>query len=315
MDAIDNKILSGLIGNSRIPITRLAKRVGASREVVTYRMNRLKKEGVIHDFVAEINIQKLGYIGAAVFINIKATRQKSFKEFLENCNFVSWVAELSGLWNFGLSIYAKTNEELDKKFLVLYNNFKNDIIDHRFTLHRKNSFFYEKYFGTLSSKRKQKSKYNPVIDNIDKIDKLILKELAKNSRIDCITLSKKVSLTSPAVIKRIKQMEAAGIIEKYSLFLDISKLGLFQYSIFITNKDINEKKKLLFYLQQHKYVPFVAEYVGDEFLEFGLFVNDPYELRRALQEIEEKFPNNRTIEISLFQKEAVSIGPPECIFE
>lgn len=50
-------------------------------------------------------------------------------------------------------------------------------------------------------------------------------------------------------------------------------------------------------------------------MEFGLFVKDPYELRGKLQEIEETFPNNRVIEVSLFQKELVSIGLPLCVFE
>jgi hypothetical protein len=50
-------------------------------------------------------------------------------------------------------------------------------------------------------------------------------------------------------------------------------------------------------------------------MEFGLFVKDPYELRERLQEIEEIFPNNRVIEVSLFQKEFVSVGPPSCVFE
>jgi len=68
-------------------------------------------------------------------------------------------------------------------------------------------------------------------------------------------------------------------------------------------------------LAQHGNVSFIAEYVGDPFIEFGLFVKDPYELREKLQEIEEKFSDNRVIEISLFQKEFVSVGPPSCVFE
>ena len=115
--------------------------------------------------------------------------------------------------------------------------------------------------------------------------------------------------------QRIKHLEVSGYIEKYSLFVDVQQLGLFQYSIFVVNKNIDEKQKMIKYLQQHKNVSFVAEYVGDLFIEFGLFVKDPYELREKLQGIEETFPNNRVIEISLFQKEFVSVGPPSCVFE
>lgn len=61
--------------------------------------------------------------------------------------------------------------------------------------------------------------------------------------------------------------------------------------------------------------PFVAEYIGSPFLEFGVFVDNPYDLRKILQEVEEVFPNNKILEVSLFQQELVSIGPPKCIFQ
>ena len=312
MDKIDTNLLRILIENSRIPVTLLAKKLKVSREVATYRLNRLKKEGIILDFVTEINIEKLGFVDAAVFVNVKATRQKEFNQFLAETPFVSWVAELSGIWSFGLSIIGKTNEELDDNFLQIYNKFKDAIIDHRFTLHKKTTFLYEKYFGAIpkSITEKKTKAYKT-----DKKDKIILQELTKNSRIDSVALSTKVSLTAPAVAQRIKQLEASGHIENYSIFVDVQKLGLFQYSIFVINKNIDEKQKLINYLKYHKNVSFLAEYVGDPFIEFGLFVKDPYELRERLQEIEETFPNNRVIEISLFQKEFVSVGPPLCVFE
>ena len=312
MDKIDTNLLRILIENSRISVTLLAKKLKVSREVATYRLNRLKKEGIILDFVTEINIEKLGFVGAAVFVNVKSTRQKEFKQFLAETPFVSWVAELSGIWSFGLSIIGKTNEELDDNFLQIYNKFKDAIIDHRFTLHKKTTFLYEKYFGAIpkSITEKKTKAYKT-----DKKDKIILQELTKNSRIDSVALSTKVSLTAPAVAQRIKQLKASGHIETYSIFVDVQKLGLFQYSIFVINKNIDEKQKLINYLKYHKNVSFLAEYVGDPFIEFGLFVKDPYELRERLQEIEETFPNNRVIEISLFQKEFVSVGPPLCVFE
>ncbi len=312
MDKTDTDLLRILMQNSRMPITRLAKKLKISREVATYRLNRLKNEKVILNFVAQINTEKLGFVGAAVFVNVKATQQKEFKEFLAKASFVSWVAELSGIWSFGFSIIGKTNEELDARFLYIYNRFKEAIIDHRFTLHRSSLFFYEKYFGRQSTAIvvKKNKEYK-----VDTKDRIILQELSKNSRKDSVALSTKVSLSAPAVAHRIRQLEAGGYIAKYSLFIDVSKLGLFQYSIFITNKNIDEKKKLINYLQQHHHISFIAQYVGDPFIEFGLFVNDPYEIRENLQEIEEAFPDNRIMEISLFQKEFVSVGPPSCVFE
>ncbi len=312
MDKLDLQIMTKLMQDSRMPVTQLAKKVGVSREVANYRLSKLKEDKVILNFVTEINLARLGYIGAAVFANVKATRQKEFIGFLGSCSFASWVAELAGVWSCGLSVYGKTNDELDEKFLTIYEGFKTDIIDHRFTLHRRSLFFYEKYFGAppKPEKHKRHTEYK-----LDVKDKLILKELALNSRISSVELAKKVSLSAPAAIQRMRNLENGGYIDKYSIFVDISKLGLFQYSVFIVNKNIDERERLISYLTNHESVPFIAEYVGDPFMEFGLIVKDPYELRKILQGIEEAFPDNRVIEISLFQKEVVSVGPPPCVFE
>ena len=97
MDKLDTDLLRILMQNSRIPITSLAKKLKVSREVATYRLNRLKKENFILDFVAEINIEKLGFVGAAVFINIKATRQKEFKQFLAETSFPRTLPDSSSL--------------------------------------------------------------------------------------------------------------------------------------------------------------------------------------------------------------------------
>jgi Lrp/AsnC family transcriptional regulator, leucine-responsive regulatory protein len=312
MDKLDTGLLIQLMENSRIPITQLAKKLRVSREVATYRLSRLIRDKVILDFVTEIDTEKLGFIGAAVFINIKVTRQKEFIEYIKSTNFVSWVAELSGIWSVGLSIYGKTNEELDQKFSTIYTKFKDDIIDHRFTLHGKTKYYYSKYFGINSS---QKILKKPVSCKLDQTDKIILYELALNSRTESTKLSKKLSLTTPAIIQRIKKLEKSNYIKKYSIFVDVKKIGLFQYSVIIKNRNIDEKDKLISYLTEHNNISFVAEYIGDEFLEFGLFVKNPYEIRENVQEIEQKFPSNRVLEISLFQKEFVSIGPASCIFK
>lgn len=61
MDKKDEKILIELIKNSRMSFKQLGKKVGLSREVVTYRVNKLIEEKIITDFHSIINIEKLGY--------------------------------------------------------------------------------------------------------------------------------------------------------------------------------------------------------------------------------------------------------------
>ncbi len=61
---------------------------------------------------------------------------------------------------------------------------------------------------------------------IDEINWKILVELQKDARISYAELGRRIGLTSPAVIERIRKMEDAKIITGYRVEIDTAKIGL-----------------------------------------------------------------------------------------
>lgn len=61
---------------------------------------------------------------------------------------------------------------------------------------------------------------------IDAIDWKILKELQENARTSFAELGRRINLTTPAVIERIRKLEDAQIITGYRAEVDTSKVGL-----------------------------------------------------------------------------------------
>ncbi|HEY0458097.1 MAG TPA: Lrp/AsnC family transcriptional regulator [Pyrinomonadaceae bacterium] len=61
---------------------------------------------------------------------------------------------------------------------------------------------------------------------IDEIDWKILKELQINARLTFAELGRRVGLTTPAVIERIRKLEDASIITGYRVEIDTAKVGL-----------------------------------------------------------------------------------------
>jgi len=61
---------------------------------------------------------------------------------------------------------------------------------------------------------------------IDTIDWKILKELQENARMSFAELGRRINLTTPAVIERIRKLEDAKIITGYRAEIDTSKVGL-----------------------------------------------------------------------------------------
>lgn len=61
---------------------------------------------------------------------------------------------------------------------------------------------------------------------LDKISWKILRELQIDARLSYAELGRRVGLTTPAVIERIRKLEDAGIITSYRAEIDTAKVGL-----------------------------------------------------------------------------------------
>lgn len=61
---------------------------------------------------------------------------------------------------------------------------------------------------------------------LDRIDKLILEELQRNARISNLELADKVGLSASPCLRRVRQLEEAGLIDGYVTLLNASRLGL-----------------------------------------------------------------------------------------
>ncbi len=61
---------------------------------------------------------------------------------------------------------------------------------------------------------------------IDEIDWKILEELQKDARTSYAELSRRIGLTTPAIIERIRKLEDAHIITGYRAEIDTAKVGL-----------------------------------------------------------------------------------------
>ncbi len=61
---------------------------------------------------------------------------------------------------------------------------------------------------------------------IDAIDWKILKELQKDARISYAELGRRIGLTTPAAIERVRKLEDASIILGYRAEINLAKIGL-----------------------------------------------------------------------------------------
>ena len=66
----------------------------------------------------------------------------------------------------------------------------------------------------------------PIKADLDAIDWKILKELQDNGRMTNVELSRRVGISAPPCLRRVKRLEDAGVIRGYRALLDTRELGL-----------------------------------------------------------------------------------------
>jgi len=82
--------------------------------------------------------------------------------------------------------------------------------------------------------------------NLDKTDKLILRELQNNAKISNLELSKQIYLSPSPCLDRVKRLEKNGFIEGYASILNPEKLGydMLAYITVTLDKSTNNAFKL-----------------------------------------------------------------------
>ncbi|MBN1632242.1 MAG: Lrp/AsnC family transcriptional regulator [Thermoleophilia bacterium] len=113
LDAIDRHVLVLLKEDGRMPSSEIARRMsGISERAVRYRIDRLKKSGVLR-IAAVLDPLALGYTSIGdVMIDVAPGRLQEVAAELVQIDQVSYVAGAVGDGNLNATVYARDNEEL-----------------------------------------------------------------------------------------------------------------------------------------------------------------------------------------------------------
>ncbi len=119
----------------------------------------------------------------------------------------------------------------------------------------------------------------------DKIDKEILKELQKDSRLSFAEIGRKINLSPSSVRERILKMENDGLIKRYSVVLDHKKLG-YDLEVFLLIKVFHGNLKSFL-----KFVPKLDELesaymiTGNHSLLLKLILKDQLHLQKVIDQL------------------------------
>jgi Lrp/AsnC family transcriptional regulator for asnA, asnC and gidA len=308
LDNLDRKIITELDANSRQPITILSKKLHRARNVIEYRIKKLQEEGIIKHFVTLLDASKLGLNIWNIYLELQdmnSSIEEKMISYLKKEKRTWWIAQTAGKYNLIYSLYVKDIKELYEiinRFNIAFGKY---ILNQSLVAHVEAEVISRGYLINKPGIGVSWSKTNK-IEEIDELDKAILRELSTNSRISSVDLAHKLNSTERVIIYRIKDLLARGVITRFRLQLDTTKFGYHFYKTIVHLKNFEEEqaKKLKEYCKDLGNIFHYIKKLGPWMLELEMDSESYERANELMKKMKETFPDYiRSYEVILVTNE------------
>jgi DNA-binding Lrp family transcriptional regulator len=293
LDKYDKKILFYLDVNSREKLTNIAKSVRLSKQTTLNRIKRLEKEEIIIKPIVALNFNRLGYNPIKLYFKLQNIDDEIIIKIIEFWKSKSsvWIASCYGVYDFAVTLLIEDMLKLEQDYFEFINVFEKNILNKELLILYNTSMLTRKY---LLEDNIPKKEIIHTTDNkkykLDLIEHKIIKELANNSRISTLEITKKTKLTRDIINYRIKKLEKENIIQQYKLCLNMNKMNFILYKILLKTKNINKmSKKLRLYALNNRNTIQYLKLIGSWDFELELEVDSEKSLQDILFDIRKQF--------------------------
>ena len=198
LDIKDKRILKELFVNARMPYSRIAKKVGLSKEVVHYRVNRMKSQGLLKGFNSVYDVKRMGwqiYLSYIKLKNLDNNKEKLIITMLVNHPNIAQVFKCIGNYDLVLKFFVKNNSELNLIIKQIENEIDMHLKEYVIDLVEVDepvpvSYLYSPIKMNFEEKFKKR---NSDEIKIDATDIKLLKELSINARKPLSEIAKSVN--------------------------------------------------------------------------------------------------------------------------
>lgn len=298
IDAKDKLLLYNMQLDCRQSNVALARKVGISRDSVSYRIGKLVGSGAVNCFVAETDLGKLGFTNYGVFFNFYNVDRKKIEEiiaYLVRQPNVLWVASLGGRFDLAVEIAARNAlhfYEFYSSFLIKYGAFltNGSIAIRLYQCSFPHAFLYQK------EEKQRPALECPVIresarQELDCASKKVLDAFTANPRASLYEISKTAGLPPSTVSFKFNQLKKLGILKGFTLLLNPRRFGRPSYKLLLLLEDFSPKtwRKIFGFCSQHPLVSYVVKSIGEWEIEMEVEAENDVDYQEFIMEVRSKF--------------------------
>jgi len=306
LDALDRKLLYELDSNSRQSMSALARKVKQGRDRVSYRLDRLLREGVIKQCTVTINPYRLGYTLFKTYlkVNKQKARYDALLTLLRTHPRIYWIADCDGRWDLIFATFAQSPFE----FFEIQNKILsecNDIVLSFTNLTLVNVWMYRKNYLVPRGEESFLIGGPPSQYSLERFEWEILRLLSRDSRMSIADMARALDSNESTVRYRLEQLELSGLIAGYRIELDLSKLGMmfFKAQLYLSEYGQADLEAIRAYCARHPNITYFIEQIGDAPAELEIEVDGYDEFTKIINGLRLAFPRTlRNVETVLIHR-------------
>ena len=298
LDVKDRKILAQLDTDARQSFNQIGKKVGLSKEVVKYRIDRLQEQDIIVRFHTVVNYFKLGLVKFKLYLRLTNANKEKLEEiaqyFFKNHN-TEWVVLTTGKWDLIVGFLVHNVNEFDEEVQKALNLFSRYIQEKAVTTtlhvaHETRGFLQkDQYKQTRVVYHTSKDPQ----EKIDETDEEILRIITNNARMPVTQIAQKVHTTPRVVQYRLRELERKKIILAYKAHLNPRAMGrIFCKALVYLSMGTEQRiKSFIGYASSLLGAVWPQRVMGAWDFELDLEVENYDVFQKIILELKEKFPD------------------------
>ena len=297
LDHIDRKIIYELGKNSRLSYKQIAKNINSKKEVVAYHIKQLIARRMITKFVPVFALSRLNIFSSKIYLRLQGLNKEAEKklyDYLRSDPEIVWIAKCVGRWDLLLGMYTKNIVDFSNKKSKILSIFGKYIKDYDITQIEDGLVFNRDYLTKKPVTYRQHFVFGGKVENnvLDKEEIRIIQLIKNDARFQATDISKKLNIDARTVIKKIKNLQKREILQGFTVFLDIKKIGIqfHKLCIHLQNYEKNNISKLTSFLKANPNTIHLIKSLGSWELEVEIETENSSNIHDYISEIRNKFP-------------------------
>ena len=298
MDKLGGKILELLDWNGRMPVNKIARRIGSNKNVVAYRIKKLEQQKIIVRYYPLLDMQKLGYHTSRLYFDLEEldeTQEQRFVEFLDKEVQAGLIFRMDYPYRYGILLWTMSIYDVEHTIRAIKQKMGKALLRYNYSLFCTYHLYPKDYlFGRKHHERLLRLEPQmPVPYDAD--DFGILQELANNARASTMHIARSLRIPQTTVSRKIRRLEQERIILGYRAEINFVKLGYMNYFLEIYLETNENLAAIEAWANTKPNVVWLQKIIGTCDIEIEVEVKDRVELESLLNELRSRFPNIRKI--------------------